>query len=235
MRERWSAQELRQRMQGLRVHHRATFEPLTWCVPCTMHAMGKPQRRPRVLIVYYSRSGATESVARGLARASDAELEALVATTNRRGVAGYALSSFEAFSGREGRIQTPRHNPGDYEIVLVGTPTWSASVSSPIRTYLNRYAVLLPAVGFFVTCGARGSERVLEQMQRISGKKPLAKLALCERDLERHASVYLGEFWEKTLSAWETQSAIKPPPHPLERHDGTLIACSEESCCAAKS
>jgi flavodoxin len=169
-------------------------------------AMAAKQASPRVLIVYYSRSGRTESVAMGLARASGADVEALLATSNRRGFAGYLLSSFEAIFEREAGIHPPTRNPSDYDIVLIGTPTWDAALSSPIRTYLDRYAGDLPEVGFFVTCGRRGGERVVEQMRYISGKTPLATLALSERELERHASVYFGEFWERLLCAWERRS-----------------------------
>ena len=165
--------------------------------------MAPNETGPRVLVVYYSRSGNTECVADGLARASGADLEALVSTRDRRGLIGYLLSGFEATTERAGRIHAPKHRATDYDIVLIGTPTWAASVSSPVRTYLNRYADTLPEVAFFVTCGGRGAERALEQMKSISGKTPLATLALSERDLKRHASVYFGEFWERVLSAWE--------------------------------
>lgn len=160
-----------------------------------------------MLIVYYSRSGHTASVARSLARACNAELEALVPTTSRRGLLGYLLSGYEGMAGREARIQPPNRNPRDYDIILLGTPTWGAAVSSPMRTYLHRYAGVLPEVGFFVTFGGRGGERVLEQMQGIAGKKPLATLALRERDLEHRPSVYFAEFWESVLSAWEAGAA----------------------------
>jgi len=169
--------------------------------------MAQESTSPRVLIVYYSRSGNTESVARGLARASGADVEELVAMRDRGGLSGYLLSGYEALRGHEGRIQPPRRNPKDYDLVLIGTPTWAASLASPVRTYLDRYAAVLPEVGFFVTCGGGGSERVLEQMQSIAGKMPLAALTLSERDLQRHASVYVGEFLEKALTAWEAQKA----------------------------
>lgn|GEM_PF-501092 len=170
-------------------------------------SMALKQRSPRVLIVYYSRSGNTESVASGLARASGGDLEALVTTRDRRGILGYLWSGFEAIFERAGHIRSPRRSPGDYDIVLLGTPTWGAALSSPVRTYLNRYAGILPEVGFFVTCGGQGADRVIEQMQCISGRQPLATLALSEHALKRHASVYFGEFWERVLSAWEARTA----------------------------
>jgi predicted metal-binding protein len=175
---------------------------------------------PRVLIVYYSRTGNTEAVANGLARASGADLEAVISANDRRGLIGYLWSGYEAMSEREGQIHPPKHSPKNYDIVLLGTPTWGAALSSPVRTFLNRYAEVLPEVGFFVTCGGRGSERVLEQMQRLAGKVPLATLVLRECELKRRACVYFGEFWEKVLCAWESRGSTSSPP-PSREHQPT--------------
>ena len=180
--------------------------------------MAPLQTSPRVLIVYYSRTGSTESMASGLARASGADLEALVTISNHRGMLGYLLSRFEGMSGQEARIRQPRYSPKAYDIVLLGTPTWGAALSSPVRTYLNRYAAVLPEVGFFVTYGARGAERVMEEMQSISSKRPLATLALRKCDLKCRPSVYFGEFWERVLCAWEART-----PTSFRDHEPTSL------------
>jgi len=167
---------------------------------------------PRVLVVYYSRSGHTESVADGLARAAGGDLERLVSTRDRRGLVGYLRSGFEAVCELGGGILPPKRAPNDYDIVLIGTPTWGAGLSSPVRTYLDRFAGNLPEVGFFVTYGGRGADRVIDQMRYLTGKTPLATLALTERELKRLPSVYFGEFWERTLSTWEQRKARVDAP-----------------------
>ena len=179
---------------------------------------------PRVLIAYYSRTGNTESVATGLGRASGADLEAIVATSDRRGPLGYLLSGFEAVSEQEGLIQAPKRDPQNYDIVLLGTPTWAAAMSSPVRAYLYRFAGVLPEVGFFVTCGGRGAERVLQQMRYVCGKKPLATLVLTERELHHHTAVYFGDFWERVLCAWEarTKSESRTPSKHEQASFGML-------------
>ena len=168
--------------------------------------MAPTQTSPRVLIVYYSRTGDTESMASCLARASGADLEPLVATSNGQGLFAYLSSHFGQVLGQEARIQPPKHSPKDYDIVLLGTPICGATLSSPVRTYLSQCAGILPEVAFFVTGDDRGAERAIEEMQSISGKNPLATLALRECDLKRRAAVYFGEFWERVLSAWELRT-----------------------------
>jgi multimeric flavodoxin WrbA len=160
---------------------------------------------PKVLIAYFSRTGHTETVARHLADACHADVEAIEPVRNRRGLFGYLLSGFEATFERDARIRPPLRIPSDYDLVLVGTPTWNGRLSSPIRAYLTRFASSLPAaLGFFATCGERGAQRALGQMQQIVGKPALAALALSERDMRGRWSVYLAEFWESVLCGWES-------------------------------
>lgn len=162
--------------------------------------------KPRVLVVYYSRTGNTEAVAQGIARASEGELEAIYPITPRRGALGYLLSGFEATLKRGTPIISPRLNPHDYDLVLIGSPVWSSAVSSPVRAYLERFAGTLPDVGFFVTSGSGNDAVALAQMTELAGKEPLAVLGLRERDVRGRFAVYLGEFWEELISRWEARA-----------------------------
>ena len=171
-------------------------------------------RKPRVLIVYYSRTGNTAALAEGLARATQGDLEKISVLTPREGVLGYLFSGLEATLQLESRILPPRRNPRDYDIVLIGSPVWNAAVSSPVRAYLERVSGGLPHVGFFVTSGGGEDKAVLEQMAVLAGKQPLGMLGLRERDLKGRFAVYLGEFWETVISAWERQAA-SPAEQPL--------------------
>jgi hypothetical protein len=63
-------------------------------------------------------------------------------------------------------------------LVVIGTPVWAWSVSSPVRAYLSANKQRLPEVAFFCTMGGRGSATAFAQMQEIAGKAPLATCAL---------------------------------------------------------
>jgi len=90
--------------------------------------------RRRTLVVYYSRSGHTRGVARQVAAALEADLEEIAEPTGRDGVLGYVRSALEAIFGASAEIERPRSDPGDYDLVVVGTPVWDAAVSTPVRT-----------------------------------------------------------------------------------------------------
>jgi hypothetical protein len=168
-----------------------------------------PTRKPRVLVAYYSRTGNTASVAEGLGRACEGDVEAIRVSVSRSGVLGYLFSGFEAMLQRESLILPPERNPHDYDLVLIGGPIWNSAISSPVRSYLKRFAGSFPEVGFFVTSGGGKDQNALQQMTDLSGKKPLAVLGLRERDLKGRFAVYLGEFWESVISAWEARDGVR--------------------------
>lgn len=142
--------------------------------------------QPKVLVAYYSRTGATRLVARAIAHAWSADLEELDDFVQRRGLRGYVRSWFDAAFERPCRLRPLRHEPGAYDLVIVGTPTWNQSVSAPVRAFLTQQAPRVREVAFFVTYQQQGAQRVLREMCRLSGRQPLATLILREREV-RHA------------------------------------------------
>lgn len=139
--------------------------------------------RANVLVVFYSRSGFTKIVAAALARALNADLEELLDTRNRAGVLGYVKCGFDAALGRLTQLRPLSRHPGAYGIVVVGTPVWNASVSSPVRTFLVQHQAALRKVAFFCTYGASGNERVFRQMEQVCGKAPLGTMAVRDREV----------------------------------------------------
>lgn len=139
----------------------------------------------RILVVYYSRSGHTKRLAEQIAQAASADIEAIVDPTDRSGALGYLRSAYQAFRQRTVQIGPSKHDASAYDLVVVGTPIWDASVSSPVRSYLAREAGRLPAVAFFCTCGGRGGERAFAQMARECGKTPTTTLIVRDAELPR--------------------------------------------------
>lgn len=137
----------------------------------------------RTLVVFFSRSGTTAQVAEHLARALSADLERIVEPTSRSGLRGYVRSLLEARMERVATTAPVARDPGTYDLVVIGTPVWAASMSSPVRSYLHRNRDRLRRVAFFCTMGGRGAVRVLDQMAQLTEKRPAGTLALLERDV----------------------------------------------------
>lgn len=136
----------------------------------------------KTLVVYYSLTGHTRRVAERLARLLDGSALAITEPVPRHGMTGYGRSLYEAVSGRDARIEPPLRDPAAYDLVLIGTPVWAWHLSSPVRALARRWATRLPQVAFFATMGGSGSDRAFEELRRLVGRKPLAELALTERE-----------------------------------------------------
>jgi menaquinone-dependent protoporphyrinogen IX oxidase len=148
--------------------------------------------KPRILVVHYSRTGRTRLVAEELARALHADSEEIRDVVEREGAIGYLRSALEALSGVSCEIRVPVLDPSRYDVVVVGTPVWSASISTPVRTYLWLVRDRLPRVAFYVTHGGSGSARALRQLRSLTRKPPVATLVLREREVvaaTHHAKV----------------------------------------------
>lgn len=138
----------------------------------------------RTLVVYYSRTGNTQDVARAIRDELGCEIERISDRERRRGVLGYLRSGLQAALRRPVELRPMSTNPRDYDLVIVGTPIWNASVSAPVRAYLKANRDSIPRVAFFCTYGGSpGSARALRQMGELCRKSPIATLALTEDEV----------------------------------------------------
>jgi len=142
-----------------------------------------PKSISKVLIVYYSRSGNTRSVAQALSIELGCANEELVDMRRRSGLLGIARSGIDGLLGRETALCAPLHAVSDYELVIVGTPVWNRSMSAPVRTYLGRNRGRFRSVAFFAT-HSFGRARAFEQMAELAQKSPCATLVVTEREID---------------------------------------------------
>jgi len=91
-------------------------------------------------------------------------------------------------------IEPPRADLAAYDLVIVGTPIWAFTMASPVRTFLEGAAGQLRAVAFFCTEGGSGHERAFRAMEKLAGRKPVAELALNEKEVRADFSAKLKDF-----------------------------------------
>lgn len=150
---------------------------------------------PRILVVYYSRTGNTRKIASELAAALNGDLDEISDFENRSGILGYLRSGRQAFWRKVVPLRPPRLKPDGYDLVVVGTPIWNVSLPSPVRAYLREHRRVIRAAAFFCTCGGMGMERVFQQMSDESGLSPVARLVVLEAKLGTpEARSDMGEF-----------------------------------------
>jgi multimeric flavodoxin WrbA len=138
----------------------------------------------RTLVVYYTRSGHSRSVAEEIARSvGGADVEEIRDTADRRGLRGYWRSFRDGMSKRMTTLATPGRDVSGYDLVIVGGPVWVGAPSSPVRTWLRAHAGELRAVAFFLTHGGSARDKVLAALARVSGRSPVAVLSVRAREL----------------------------------------------------
>ena len=138
----------------------------------------------KILVVYFSRTGFTRILARQLARACHADLEAIDDLQGRSHATGYARSAFEALCHQRPLIERATHAPQDYALVAIGTPIWMWNMASPVRSYLLRHREQLQRVAFFCTYGGSGSHKVLGDLQALCGQTAVDTLAVRDEDIQ---------------------------------------------------
>lgn len=139
----------------------------------------------RILVVCYSRTGRTRRLAETIALQCDADLDWIKDRAPRQGPIGWLRSALQGLLHRTPWIQPARRPVGDYSLVIIGTPVWAWNMASPVRSYLSRYGDRCRRVAFFCTCGGAGADKVLADLQRLSGKRALATLALPQHVIDQ--------------------------------------------------
>ena len=138
----------------------------------------------KTLIVYHSRTGYTRRIARHLADRLGADLDEIRIVQPMHGVLGYAACAIEAMAGLAPALRPMRHKPADYDLIIVGTPVWFWNLASPVRSWLENFGSRGKRFAFFCTMGGSGASRVFAAMKELSGREPLATLALTDNEVD---------------------------------------------------
>lgn len=139
----------------------------------------------KTLVVVYSRTGNTLSVAKRIAKELDANLEIIKDKTNREGILGFLRSGYESVRKKVPAIVEPKYDPRDFDLVIIGTPIWAGSMSSPVRAYILRFHGQFKRVAFFATSAGGSHDKALNEMAELAEAKPLAKIDISLNQLKR--------------------------------------------------
>jgi flavodoxin len=152
----------------------------------------------KTLVIFYSRTGTTRKLAQEISKNLKCNIEEIFDTKNRQGLFGYLRSGRDAMSKRFTRIKPITKNPSKYDFIIIGTPVWVGTMSTPIRTYLYENRNNFKKIAFFCTLGGSGAEKTFRDMENICNKKPIATLQLRTKEVKNNTySEKLKEFINK--------------------------------------
>ena len=160
--------------------------------------MATDSHKPRILVVFYSRTGNTRRAARAIARATDADVEEIEDRASRRGLLGYLKSAYEALKQGQPTIVLPRRDPSAYDIVLVGpNRPWAMRCAGPVRAYLTRFAGRLPAL---LRYAAVAGPRTFRSNGADRREAAARDTDFDSGDVGRAPAVLIGEFVDSLLA-----------------------------------
>lgn len=140
----------------------------------------------KTLVVYYSRTGRTKKVAEAIAQKLQCDIEEILDTKKRTGLIGFLRSGRHSMKKKLTVLKPIKNDPALYDLVLIGTPIWADSISTPIRTYLCEQKDHLKKVGFFATYGS-GADSAFMEMRVLCGKEPVGILDASVTEVDTEA------------------------------------------------
>jgi menaquinone-dependent protoporphyrinogen IX oxidase len=151
----------------------------------------------KTLVAFYSRTGATKKLALQISRQLKCDCDEIVDTKNRSGIWGFLGACVDAYTKKMTEIRIKK-KPTKYDVVVVGTPVWSGTMSSAVRTYLVGHKRDFRNVAFFCTMGGSGPQKTFAQMEESCGKKPKSLLSVrtgdvMQKQYDQPLKEFLGE------------------------------------------
>lgn len=124
----------------------------------------------KVLVVYYSKKGSTRYLAKRLAVQTGADLEELKPRMDNM--------LFVAL-GIDGGNRRLKHNPGDYDKVVLCGPVWMGMVLSPMKRFIRRFSSDISSLYYLISCASDEKSRddkfgygtVAKKVEELCGEK----------------------------------------------------------------
>ncbi|UXI69410.1 flavodoxin family protein [Tahibacter amnicola] len=142
-----------------------------------------------ILVVYFSRSGATRHVAEDLARRLEADCVPIEPLVPYRGFFGLVRALYHAVRQMAAPIAEVTAPLPDYQLVVIGTPVWAGHVSPPVRQFLRDHGHRCQRTAIFCTLIGSGAAQAFADMRALIPAPPLATLAINASTL--HSDLHL--------------------------------------------
>ena len=172
-------------------------------IPGLLWSQSIPLKQVKVLVVYYSRTGHTQLVAEKLAKKFAADIEQLIDQHKRTGVFGASSAGKDAIASKTTVIGPLKHNPKDYDIILIGGPSWFGNTTPAVRTFIMQNDLSNKKIGLFGMCHVTGVEHALQEAADLITKGKAEKfptMPLRERELkEAILSKKIDDFYNQVI------------------------------------
>ena len=133
----------------------------------------------KTLIVYYSRSGKSEIIAKDLQSKTGYDIDKIEYSGKSK--ISFLIAGFEAMLRKTVKIKNTIHAPGEYDRVIFITPIWAGRMSTPIRSYMVENRANIKSYSLIAVCVGSAIDGALKDAFASVRKDP----SVSERYLSR--------------------------------------------------
>lgn len=160
----------------------------------------------RSIVIYYSFSGNTKLIAEHISKELDADIEELVTEKplNASG-AGYVMWGIRQLISQSRPALMPlKHDLGEYDLIVIGTPVWSYTFTPPVRTLLEENDFSGKKTAVFC-CHGGDYGKTLENMKKALSKSNVLGTADFLDPLKNNSdnNCRKAEEWARKLKQWK--------------------------------
>ncbi|MCB2172441.1 flavodoxin domain-containing protein [archaeon] len=138
----------------------------------------------KTVIVYFSRAGHTRKVTNALSEHLNADTAEITEQKKRNGMLGFIRSGRESMANKIPEIEPITTNISDYDRVIIAAPIWAGNLSTPARAFLIKHKDQIKEAAFCITMNGKDPEKALATMKELSGKTPIATVALRAENID---------------------------------------------------
>lgn len=137
-----------------------------------------PGMKDRTLIVFYSATGTSRSVARVLASQQGWPCGEIFLDSPRAGPLGTLRSMADSWLRLLPAIRYMGPRPRDFATVVLVAPIWLEQLASPMRTFVHEHAHELRHVAVIAVRGRSGAGNAVAESDMLLGLPPVMTLSL---------------------------------------------------------
>ena len=131
--------------------------------------------KQKVLVLYYSQTGTTQTVAEELQRQLGADIECIEAVNPYDGdfQATIERSGEERKNGEVPELKPIQANLDDYDVIFIGYPIWFGTYAPPVETFLEQVDLSGKKIVPFCTFGSGGLD---SSVKDLTARQPKADI-----------------------------------------------------------
>lgn len=141
------------------------------------HTAGAQTAGKKMLVVWYSWSGNTETIGKHIQQTTGADV--FVIEAEKPYSSDYNTCLDEAKkdinAGRRPAIKGNVPNIADYDVVFVGTPNWWSTMAPPVATFMSEHNLAGKTIAPFVTHGGGREAACFRDMQKLAAQATFVK------------------------------------------------------------